>query len=206
LIAGAHVLALILWQAPDRSATPHRARQQAITYIVAPARPKPTEQPRTAQAAAPRPRVTAPAAITAPPPALPAPVPVPVQPQAITLSTPPPPDPFAPTPAKPAEDLLQRSIKSAALVDKQLRKESWNPRDKKIANDSTALAAKLGGAYVGGDGGLSQEATTLDDGRVSSKIHAGGSTYCAVKESNGMTGGRDPFRDGIKTKVTTCPR
>nr|WP_229259365.1 hypothetical protein [Duganella aceris] len=195
-------MALIVWRADHRLATPHATQRQAVTYILAPLMPT-LERRRTAQAPVRPSRHIAPAPITAPQPA----VAVPAQPpQAITLSTPPAADPFAQPPPKAAEDLLQRSLKSAALADRQMRKEAWNPRDKKIANDSTALAARLGGAYVGGDGGLSQEATTLDDGRVSSKIHAGGSTYCAVKESNGMTGGRDPFRDGIKTKVTTCPR
>lgn len=118
----------------------------------------------------------------------------------------PPPDPFAEQPAKPAEDLRQRSLKSAALVDKQLRKEAWNPRDKRIANDTTVLAAKIGGAYVGNDSGTTTEEVVTPDGRLMTKVRTpGGGTYCAYKESNALTGGRDPFRDGIKTKVTSCP-
>lgn len=34
----------------------------------------------------------------------------------------------------------------------------------------------------------------------------GGGSLCAYKESNALTGGLDPFRDGVRTKVTTCPR
>jgi len=100
---------------------------------------------------------------------------------------------------------MQRSIKSAAAIDKQLRKESWNPRDKKIANDTTALAAKLGDAFVGNEG-TTMEQVTSADGRVMTKVHGPAGTYCGYKETNGLTGGRDPFRDGIKTKVSTCPR
>ena len=117
----------------------------------------------------------------------------------------PPPDPFAEPAVRPAEDLRQRALKSAALVDKQLRKEAWNPRDKKIANDTTLLAARIGGAYVGNDSGTTMEDVTLADGRVMTKVRTpGGGTYCAYKETNAVTGGRDPFRDGIQTKVTSC--
>lgn len=134
--------------------------------------------------------------------------PVPVaatQPQAITQTTPPP-DPFAEQSVKPIEDLRQRALKSAALVDKQLRKEAWNPRDKKIANDTTLLAAKIGSAYVGNDSGTTMEEVSTPDGRLMTKVRTpGGGTYCAYKETNALTGGRDPFRDGVKTKVTSCP-
>ncbi|GJI92823.1 hypothetical protein RugamoR1_59860 [Rugamonas sp. R1(2021)] len=126
----------------------------------------------------------------------------PTVPQAIT-QTAPPPDPFA-LPAKPDEDLRQRALKSAAAVDKQLRKEAWNPRDKFVANDQTALAAKIGGAYIGG-GSVTYEEVSLPDGRHMTKIHGPAGTYCAYMESNALTGGRDPFRDGVKTKVGTCP-
>ncbi len=101
---------------------------------------------------------------------------------------------------------MLRARRSAGAVDKQLRKEAWNPRDKKIANERTLLAEKLASAYTGSDG-MTQESVTLDDGRVMTRIRTGaGTTFCAVKESNGLTGGRDPFRDGIRTKITTCGR
>lgn len=199
------MLGFLAWQAPERplaaSVTPH----QAITYILAPIKrlqpaaptaPKvtarPLSKPASARLETPVPLETAPVA--------------PTQPQAITQPMSPPPDPFAEQPAKPAEDLRQRSLKSAALVDKQLRKEAWNPRDKRIANDTTVLAAKIGGAYVGNDSGTTTEEVVTPDGRLMTKVRTpGGGTYCAYKESNALTGGRDPFRDGIKTKVTSCP-
>lgn len=111
------------------------------------------------------------------------------------------------TKAKPADDLLQRSLKSAAAIDKQLRKEAWNPRDKKIANETTALAAKIAGAYVGNNGVMSTEEITMPDGRLMTKVRRpGGGSFCAYKESNALTGGRDPMCDGIRTLVTNCPR
>ncbi|MFS2139405.1 MULTISPECIES: hypothetical protein [Duganella] len=173
------------------------APQAGITYILAPVQPPP-ERPKTAQAPVRRLR-EAPASSSLP---APAPAVHPTVPQAIT-QTAPPPDPFA-LPAKPDEDLRQRALKSAAAVDKQLRKEAWNPRDKFVANDQTALAAKIGGAYIGG-GSVTYEEVSLPDGRHMTKIHGPAGTYCAYMESNALTGGRDPFRDGVKTKVGTCP-
>ncbi|WP_445232398.1 hypothetical protein [Duganella rhizosphaerae] len=180
-------------------------RHEAITYILAPLKPKPPAPKTVAQPkpirepAAPRMTLLRPA----PEPIQP-PIQQPQAPQAITQATPPP-DPFAQPPVKPAEDLLQRSLKSAAAADRQLRKEAWNPRDKKIANDTTALAAKLGGAYAG-DNGTTLENFTTPDGRLMTRVRSAGGSYCAVMESNALTGGRDPFRDGVKTKVSTCPR
>ena len=202
LIAGAHLLAFIGWRAPERPLAAFVGRHQAITYILAPARPP---APKLAAQAKPV-REAAASRMTLLPPA---PQPQPVQqptpaPQAITQATPPP-DPFAQPPARPAEDLMQRSLKSAAVVDRQLRNEAWNPRDKKIANDTTALAAKLGGAYAG-DNGTTLENFTTPDGRLMTRVRSGGGSYCAVMEFNALTGGRNPFRDGVKTKVGTCPR
>ena len=204
LIAGAHVLALIGWRTPERPLAAPVGRHEAITYILAPAKPPP---PKPVAQAKPVREPVASRMTLLPVAQQPQPIqqPVPAQaPQAIT-QTAPPPDPFAQPPARPADDLLQRSLKSATAVDKQLRKEAWNPRDKKIANDTTALAAKLGGAFVG-DEGTTFENFTAPDGRLMTRVRSAGGSYCAVMESNSLTGGRDPFRDGVKTKVATCPR
>lgn len=194
---------------PPRLAAPRAVAQTSLTYILQPRMPEPPVRPLRAPVAPDR--RTAPVLAVQPAVApqqaeLPvAPVQSPVAP-AMTLITPPA-DPFA-LPAKTAqdEDVLQRARRSAGVVDKQLRNEAWNPRDKKIANERTLLAEKLASAYTGSDG-MTQESVTLDDGRVMTRIRTGaGTTFCAVKESNGLTGGRDPFRDGIRTKVTTCGR
>ncbi|MEV4781620.1 hypothetical protein MRBLMU1_004206 [Burkholderia sp. LMU1-1-1.1] len=199
------MLAFFAWQTPERplaaSMTPHAA----ITYILAPIKRLPPPAPTTPKVAA-RP-LSKPhnARLETQSPIETAPI-APTQPQAITQTISPPPDPFAEPAVKPAEDLRQRSLKSAALVDKQLRKEAWNPRDKRIANDTTLLAARIGGAYAGGDSGTTMEEVSTPDGRLMTKVRTpGGGTYCAYKENNALTGGRDPFRDGVKTKVTTCP-
>jgi len=204
LIGLAHLLAVWVWRAPERAQVPQTRSAAALTYILMPTPPRPLKP-----SAAPRPV----------PPVLP----VRTKPQSAAMTlvpavsasvaeapvvSAPPVDPLA-VPAKPLsfeEDALQRARRSAGAVDRQLRKEAWNPRDKRIANDRTLLAEKLGSAYSGSEG-LREESVQLDDGRVMTRVHApGGSTYCAVKESNGLTGGRDPFRDGIRTKVTTCGR
>jgi hypothetical protein len=125
------------------------------------------------------------------------------EPQAITQAAPPS-DPFA-LPTKPEDNLKERSLKSAAAIDRQLRKEAWTQRDRKIVNDETALAKAIGKAYVGGGGGAMEELTMADGTRVTKWRMPGGGTACFYKESNGFSGGRDPFRDTGKIKVTNCP-
>jgi hypothetical protein len=207
LIGGAHVLAFFAWKAPERSLAASVAPHQAITYILAPVKPRPAlaatapARPRAAAAVEREARRTVPQPII---PGAPQPI-TPPAPQAITQS-PPPPDPFAEPAPRPADDLMQRSLKSAAAVDRQLRKEAWNPRDKKIANERTVLAAKIDSAYVGSDNGMTTEQLTTTDGRLMTRVRTRGGVFCAYKDSNALTGGRDPFRDGVRTSITTCPR
>lgn len=194
-----HVLAAINWLGPQRYRIERLPQGAAITYVMplpvapratpAPPPPRPVNVARALRApATPAPQaITMPQPITMPPPAAP---------------SPPPPDPFNPPPRSTAAtgDLLQQAIKSAGNVDRQLRKESGNPRDKIIANNQTSLAGKIAGAYVG-DSGI--EETESADGRRTTRIRsAGGGMLCATRESNAS--GADPIRDGGKTKVTTC--
>jgi hypothetical protein len=204
------VLAFLYWQSPQRPLTASKAASKPITYILAPIRRPPPEQVETARKTPERVR-RPPAAITeiaAPQlaqPAVPA-LPPPEaerEPQAIT-QVPPAPDPFA-LPTKPEEDLRQRSLKSAAAVDRQLRKESWTQRDRKLVNDQTALAAAIGKAYVGGGSGAMEEMVMADGTRMTKWRMPGGGTACFYKESNGFSGGRDPFRDTGKIKIMSCP-
>ena len=181
--------------------TPHAA----ITYILAPIKRLQPIASTPPKVAARQPSKPVAARQEANAPVDPVPIAA-TQPQAITQPPMAPPDPFAEQPAKQPDDLRQSALKSAALVDKQLRKDAWNPRDKRIANDTSLLAAKIGGAYVGNDSGTTTEEVVTPDGRLMTKVRTpGGGTYCAYKETNALTGGRDPFRDGIKTKVTSCP-
>lgn len=214
-LAGVHVLAFLLWPAPERSKAPQTDSGRRITWLTLPQRqPERRPAPATPLAAAPkRPQTLSPAAIRDPEQAR--------APQAITLPTPamqpaapaPAPaaaaaadDPFAATPTRPAGDDLKQALRnSAGAADRQLRKESWNPRDKVIANSATALASGMGEAFRG-NRGYSEENFTTPDGRTMTKVHAGGSVYCAAMQSNTLVGGRDVFRDGVKTEITNCPR
>ena len=199
-----HVLGFLLWPAPERARAPQTDAGRQITWLTLPALPQPRPLPPVAQSAQPR---RSPAAVAAARPA-------PGQaraPQAITLPAPavtpaaPPPDPFAATPPRPtADDFGQALRNSAGAADRQLRRESWNPRDKIIASSQTVLARGLGAAFRGNDG-LSQENVITPDGRTMSKMRAGGSTYCAAMQSNGQVGGRDVFKDGVKTEISNCP-
>ena len=209
LIAGVHALALLSWRSPERVLAPPAPPGPGITYILPPFTPPPSRLPQQRPhppAPTPQPRAVA---------SLPAPQPQPAP--AMQLVTPPPSppspppearqaeaDPFA-QPAKPDDSLKQRALLSAAAADKQLRKEAWNPRDKKIANDSTYLAAAISSAYVGHESGVTTEQIILPDGRLMTKVHTPAGTFCAQMESNTLTGGRDPFRDGLRTLIGKCP-
>lgn len=201
------MLAFLCWQTPQRPLAASVAVRVPLTYILAPLRPPPPKPPRTplkvpSHVRAPQAPVTAATADAPPAPVLQPPE-TDRQPQAITQPAPPP-DPFA-LPGKPEEDLKQRALKSAYAVDQQLRKEAWTQRDRKIANDTTALAAAIGKAYVGGGSGAMEEVTMADGTRMTKWRMPGGGVACFYKESNGFSGGRDPFRDTGKIKVMSCP-
>ena len=209
-LAGVHLAALVLWRQPLQLPL---APPQRITWLLL--LPDTARQRTAPQAPRPQARAVPPArmvaqspAQTAPPPTLaqrPAEVAPAAAPQAI--SAPPvgqPSDYFATTPVA-RESALEAAKRSAGAVDRQLRKEAWNPRDKFVANAQSALAGRMAAAYQGNDG-VTYEEVTLPDGRQMTKVHAGGATYCAYKESNGLVGGRDVFKDGVKTAVSTCPK
>jgi hypothetical protein len=174
-----------------------------ITYILAPMRPAPPELPQLAQKAPQR--IPPPKTRTSPdlpkPGAPDAAAPMPLlspseaatQPQAITQAAPLP-DPFA-LPAKPEDDLKQRALKSAFAADKAVRKESWTQRDRKIVNDTTALAAAFEKAYVGGGSGEIGEVSMPDGTRVTKWRMPGGLVVCISK---------DPASRG-RVKITSCP-
>ncbi|MGV7210158.1 hypothetical protein ACLB1G_20155 [Oxalobacteraceae bacterium A2-2] len=213
-----HLLAFMLWRAPEYlRPAPAQQRRMEITWVLPP-RPAPrldarnappsgphtAAQPRSARApAAPQPIHLPPAAPSAVPPTAPSAAEAPQLAQPLPIT---PPDPFA-LPlkdqgrGKDKGDVLQQSLKSAGAVDRQLRKESWNPRDKHIVSAAVEEAEK------GTRAGVNIETFELPDGRKMAKVRMpNGSSYCAATQSNALTGGRDPFRDGVKTQVSTCPR
>lgn len=212
MIGGAHVLAFLSWQHPQRPVAATVRPHEAITYILAPVRPKPLppvlRRPLTPPAERPA-RQTArvvPVAPSEAPQPQPQPMtapPVAEPPQAIT-QTAPPPDPFA-LPVKPEMDLKQRALAAAAAADKAALKESFTQRDRKLVNDETALAAAIGKAYRGG-GARQVEIIGPDGSRITKFILPGGGSVCYTAAPNNFSGGRDPFRDSGRIIVSRCPQ
>lgn len=214
VVAALHLLTIYLVTRPRTQSTQVRAaRSTNIVFLAPPA-------PRRAAA----------------PPPVPVPVPVPTsasarerravalsparepaqrQPQPITLPAPVAEAPaVANTPAEPdwtqpvarpgTDSLAERAKKSVGAIDRDLRAKSLNMTDRKPMAEQTALASNIASAFK-------RQATTVEeilmaDGSRMSKVHTPSGTYCAYKESNAVTGGRDPFKDGVRTKVTSCPR
>lgn len=187
----------------------------AITWIMAPAKPppQPLQAPRRP---ATRPKVSTasrPLDVGRPDAALPAQTQSqqqPAAPQPITLPAPSaadaqsgpalPVDPFA-APAKPEAELKQRAIAGAFAADKQVRKESFTQRDRKLVNDETALAAAIGKAYVGGGAGPVGEIVQADGTRITKWRLPGGQIVCYYKQGNN---GLDPSRDSGRVSVRRC--
>jgi hypothetical protein len=45
-----------------------------------------------------------------------------------------------------------------------------------------------------------------NDGSPITKVIGPMGTYCVARDSNAITGGRDPFRDGVRDRIVSCPR
>jgi len=123
-------------------------------------------------------------------------------PQTITLpsNASVPADPFA-KPAAPAETLRGRARMSAAGIDRQLRKESLN-KFATIVQEQTPLAKQLARAYKGEV--VLEQVSTMGDGRTMKRYRAGGQEWCEYVNLVGAAG-QDPFRDGNKYQVKSCP-
>ncbi|WP_051293920.1 hypothetical protein [Pseudoduganella violaceinigra] len=124
-------------------------------------------------------------------------------PQSITLPAPAaadPADPFA-KPAAPVESLLEKNRKLAASADRQLRKESLN-QFATVVQEQSPLARQLGRAYKGEV--VLEQFSNLGDGRTMKRFRAGGKEWCEYVNLVGAAG-QDPFRDGNKVKVMSCP-
>jgi hypothetical protein len=208
VIALAHLVALMALRPIAQHALEAKARVEGelVFLTLPPARrshaPDQSPQPaqRTPRAAAVRPApppVASDAAIPDAPPAASA-----ASPQTITLpaSSSLPADPFAKA-APQAETLLEKARKSAASVDRQLRKESLN-KFATIVQDQSPLARQMGRAY-NGEVVLEQQ-STMADGRTMKRFRAGGQEWCEYVNLVGAAG-QDPFRDGNKVQVKTCP-
>ncbi|HEY0586989.1 MAG TPA: hypothetical protein VGD52_12710, partial [Pseudoduganella sp.] len=128
-------------------------------------------------------------------------------PQSITLpaaaseSANQPADPFA-KPAAPAESLLERTRKSAASVDRQLRKESLNKFATIVDDDKAAALSITGGPPPRA---FEPESFTGANGVVHKRYLLRGKMVCEEVDHIGI-GGHDPFRKGSKARLVKCPK
>lgn len=210
VVAALHLLTIYLVTRPrSQTAQVLAARSTNIVFLAPPAPrraaappPVPTsasvrERRTVALPSSPEPTQRLPQPITLPPPAAEAP-PVANAPAADE------PDWTQPAAKPGADSLAERAKKSIGAIDRDLRAKSLNITDRKPMAEQTALASNIASAFK-------RQATTVEevlmaDGSRMSKVHTPSGTYCAYKESNAVTGGRDPFKDGVRTKVTSCPR
>lgn len=198
VIALLHLAAFLCWRGlPDRREAGPR-HESELVYL--------QMRPTPATAARPAPRA---AARQVPPPPVVRMVPAPAasdsEPAVAEAVTVPatagdPADPFA-QPAAPAESLLEKNRKLAAGVDRQLRKESLN-KFATVVQEQSPLARQLARAYNGEV--VLEQVSTLSDGRSMKRYRAGGQEWCEVVNLVGAAG-QDPFRDGNKYQVKTCP-
>ncbi|MES2076916.1 MAG: hypothetical protein V4462_14990 [Pseudomonadota bacterium] len=210
VVAALHLLTIYLVTRPRTQSTQVLAARSTNIVFLAPPAPRraaaPVPVPTSASARERRivalsparePAQRLPQPITLPPPAAEAP-PVANAPAAAE------PDWMQPAAKQGADSLAERAKKSVGAIDRDLRAKSLNMTDRKPMAEQTALASNIASAFK-------RQATTVEevlvaDGSRMSKVHTPSGTYCAYKESNAVTGGRDPFKDGVRTKVTSCPR
>lgn len=157
-----------------------------------------------------RPPAQPPAAVArpAPPPASPAATPeapaasTEAAPQSITLpaTAGAPPDPFA-EPGPKSETLLDKTRQSAIGIDRQLRKESLNKYATYIQPD-TKLGMAISKAQK--KDWVLEQTVQNGDGVTMKRYRRGNQEFCEYTNLVGARG-QDPFRDGNKTKVMTCP-
>ena len=94
-----------------------------------------------------------------------------------------------------ASTIGERALRAAGKVDRELRKTSLNVAERNLTIGKAQR--ELASTRI--------EELELPDGRRMSKVVTAFGRYCAYKESNGLVGGRDVFRDGVKTKIGPCP-
>ncbi len=208
VVAALHFLTIYLVTRPRTQSTQVLAARSTNIVFLAPPAPRraATPVPVPTSASARERRIVALSPAREPAQRLPQPITMvaPVAEAPAVTNTPAEPDWTQPA-AKPGVDsLAERAKKSVGAIDRDLRAKSLNMTDRKPMAEQTALASNIASAFK-------RQATTVEevlmaDGSRMSKVHTPSGTYCAYKESNAVTGGRDPFKDGVRTKVTSCPR
>ncbi|MFC3376856.1 hypothetical protein ACFOLJ_13435 [Rugamonas sp. CCM 8940] len=220
VVALLHLLAIYFVTRPRMQSAPVvAARRSEIVFLTSPA-PRRTAAPT--QRPTPKPTLTLTpisAGANQRPPVAASSAREPAQrpPQPITLVAPAteaPPVANSPAPVEPdwtqpvarqgADSLAERAKKSVGAIDRDLRNKSLNMSDRKPAAEQTALARNVASAFKTQNTTI--EEILMADGRRMSKIHTPHGSYCAYMESNAITGGRDPFKDGVRTKISNCTR
>jgi len=193
-IVAFHVLAVWFLPSPSTSRggpkKPSESREIAISFVtpVPPAR-KPVNvahTPARPAARAPKRIPSEPALTFIPAPSEPEPAPAAVEPV---------------VPEKTAADILQQAKSDIGKVDRDLRNASPNMALRKIELHPTKLESGIAGAFKE-RGPQRIEEIIGPDGRRITKV----GNMCAFKESNGLVGGRDVFKDGVKTRWQSCPK
>lgn len=115
--------------------------------------------------------------------------------------------------ARSVDEMMQQARKDLGRIDKELRKEFPGPRIKAPA-DSPQIRLEKGIAHAAEmappkwyEG---PKVTELIDpggyGRRRYRVITANGTYCITVESNHAPDGIDTMKNGIKPKLTTCPK
>ena len=193
LIIAVHIIVVLCWPRRTVPVSQGAGRELDIAFIMLPKKlaplpvpalrvppPPPTEQVRRAK----------PATVSAPV--------VTLMPPAIEEATPP--AEVAPV-APRAEAIVDQARGDAGAIDRELRKQSRDPTVRNQNLRQGRLEIALAGAFTErGPPRVIEE--VLADGSRRSRV----GNMCAAKESNTLPGGRDVFRDGVKTKWAQCPQ
>ena len=192
LIITAHIIVVLGW--PKRTAPVSKGtmRELDIAFVTLPkSRPPapasrvppalPTEQPRRAKP----PPVSAPAVTL-------------IQLPAVDDTAP----PAEPVPVAPRADaIVDRARRDVGAIDRELRKQSLDPALRHQKLHPGRFETAIAGAFKErGPTRIIEE--VMPDGSRRSRV----GNMCASMESNSLTGGRDVFRDGVKTKWAQCPQ
>lgn len=186
LIVVLHIAGVLLWPQRDggsRSAV--LARETAVTFVSMPVPPPARSVPPVTPV---RPRIRK----AAPPPAIPA------------LRLIPAPEPVAPVEAeapvpRSAADITLQAKRDVGKIDRDLRSASLNMAERHLSLTMTQRERAIAAAF-GERGPPRVVEEVMSDGRRRSRV----GNKCAYKESNGLVGARDVFRDGVKTRWGDC--
>jgi hypothetical protein len=188
LIVALHAVGVLCWPKRDANkASAARSRETAIAFVSmaapvpVPATPR---RPVTPVRAKPRKAPAPPEAMR-----LIAPAPVPeVAAQA----------PLAP-PQKSAADILRQARLDVGKIDRELRSASLDTAQRHLVLTPTKREQGIAAAFVE-RGPTKVVEEVMSDGRRRSRI----GNKCAYMESNGLVGGRDVFRNGVRTRWERC--